>query len=259
MLPLALLDVALDPSAAQIADLLIVRREVPLTTSVIIARHFDKRHTNVLRDIVNLECSDKFSRLNFEPRNYTDERGKTQPMYHITEQGFAFLVMGFTGRKAAAWKERFINAFHAMHQVLERQRNEAWQLQRADGKQVRTDMTDSLQRLEDYSRANGSTHSDWFYANYTRMINKALFESVDTPPGAFRDSLDRNQLAKLRVAEMMVSDLIDRSIDARVPYKEIYVAVKERVTNYAAIVGRTAVLATSAVAQSHPAVSFSSN
>jgi hypothetical protein len=39
-------------------------------------------------------------------------------MYEITRDGFAFLAMGFTGRKAAQWKETFIAAFNAMEQEL---------------------------------------------------------------------------------------------------------------------------------------------
>lgn len=34
------------------------------------------------------------------------------PAYRLTRDGFAFLAMGFTGKKAAAWKERFLEAFN---------------------------------------------------------------------------------------------------------------------------------------------------
>ena len=37
----------------------------PLTTSSLIAQHFNKAHKNILRDIDKLECSDEFRELNF--------------------------------------------------------------------------------------------------------------------------------------------------------------------------------------------------
>ncbi|MCK0506322.1 Rha family transcriptional regulator [Aromatoleum anaerobium] len=90
------------------------------TTSLLVAEKFGKLYKNVLRAIENLECSPEFARLNFEPREYVDDRGKVQPMYCITRDGFAFLAMGFTGRSAAQWKENFIAAFNRIERELRR-------------------------------------------------------------------------------------------------------------------------------------------
>lgn len=87
-------------------------------TSLQVAEHFGKRHTHVLRSIRNLQVSEEFSRLNFGPRDYFDERGKVQPMYDITRDGFAMLAMGFTGKEAARWKEAYISTFNAMEAKL---------------------------------------------------------------------------------------------------------------------------------------------
>lgn len=91
------------------------------TTSLIVANVFEKEHKNVLRDIENLECSSMFNELNFEPVEYKDAKGEMRPAYRMTRDGFAFLAMGFTGKKAAAWKERFLEAFNAMEAALRRQ------------------------------------------------------------------------------------------------------------------------------------------
>lgn len=90
----------------------------PTTTSLAIAERFGKQHKNVLQSIENLECSEEFNRLNFQPIARTDERNRLQPMYAVTKDGFVFLAMGFTGKEAAAWKERFIAAFNAMERQL---------------------------------------------------------------------------------------------------------------------------------------------
>lgn len=78
-----------------------LKRDEPRVSSRSIAEYFEKRHDNVLRDIQDLDCSEEFSLLNFEESNYKDPRGKKQPEYLITRDGFMFLVMGFTGKKAA--------------------------------------------------------------------------------------------------------------------------------------------------------------
>jgi len=67
-----------------------------VVNTVDIAKHFNKIHYNILRDIRNLECSEGFAALNFEAYSYQDVNNKTQPCYLLTKDGFAFLVMGFT-------------------------------------------------------------------------------------------------------------------------------------------------------------------
>jgi len=88
------------------------------TTSRLIAEAFDREHKNILRDINNLECSAEFTELNFEPSAYKDGSGRMLPAYNITRDGFVWLAMGFTGKKAAEFKEKFITAFNTMEKAL---------------------------------------------------------------------------------------------------------------------------------------------
>jgi hypothetical protein len=44
-------------------------------------------------------------------------------MYCITRDGFVFLAMGFTGTKAAQFKEAYINAFNQMEKQLNKQKH----------------------------------------------------------------------------------------------------------------------------------------
>ncbi|EFB8820963.1 transcriptional regulator [Escherichia coli] len=95
-----------------------------VTTSVAIAEFFGKRHDNVIQKIKTLECSEKFNALNFKDVTYTDAKGEKRPMYQITKNGFVFLVMGFTGKKAAAFKEAYIAEFDRMEAELHQ--NNIW-------------------------------------------------------------------------------------------------------------------------------------
>ncbi|EBG2409187.1 transcriptional regulator [Salmonella enterica subsp. enterica serovar Montevideo] len=94
-----------------------------ITTSVAIAEFFGKRHERVLDKIRNLDCSAKFTEHNFVSREYTDSTGRKLPMYQITKNGFVFLVMGFTGKKAAAFKEAYIAEFDRMENELRQQKS----------------------------------------------------------------------------------------------------------------------------------------
>lgn len=92
----------------------------PMTDSFVLAKHFNKRHDNVLRAIENLECSSEFTARNFEVcyKNNDLQNGKPQKYYRMTKDGFTFIAMGFTGKEAAKFKEDYINAFNEMHNFL---------------------------------------------------------------------------------------------------------------------------------------------
>ncbi len=92
------------------------------TTSLQVAEFFEKEHKHVLRDIRELKCSDKFRVSNFGPTDFIDKNGDKQPSFEISRDGFAILAMGYTGEKAMAFKEAYINAFNTMETALIKQR-----------------------------------------------------------------------------------------------------------------------------------------
>lgn len=88
------------------------------TTSLDVARVFEKEHRHILEAIKNLECSQVFRDVNFNVSSYQSEQNKTMPMFEITQDGFAFLAMGFTGKRAAQFKEWYIEQFNSMRAQL---------------------------------------------------------------------------------------------------------------------------------------------
>lgn len=83
-----------------------------------VAECFEKEHKNVIRDIRELDCSEEFRLLNFEPSYYKNQQGKKQPCYCMTRDGFVFLVMGYRGKKAAHFKEIYIRRFNEMEEHI---------------------------------------------------------------------------------------------------------------------------------------------
>lgn len=93
----------------------------PTTLSTDLSRHFGKRHDDVLRVIRNLlpQLPDGGVR-NFAETPVTEEQnGQTYPAYRLTRDGFTLLAMGFTGKKALAFKLAYIDAFNRMEAELQ--------------------------------------------------------------------------------------------------------------------------------------------
>lgn len=183
------------------------KEEVVAATSLDIAETFEKEHKNVLKDIRELECSEEFGRLNFEPSFYINSQNKKQPMYFITKDGFVLLAMGYTGEKAMKFKEAYIRQFNAMEKALLGKMKE-----REKGIAVRQALTNALQKSQENERMHGHA-----YSTYTNAIYKALFGKnakqmreefgIGTQDN-LRDRLTAEELRAVQPMEMLVSGLI---------------------------------------------------
>lgn len=114
-------------------EIVIIRNDITVTDSKIVAEYFEKQHKNVLRDIENIisdlneieENAPLCDGLKNEPvkqlfikDSYVDAKGESRKMYWLTEDGFTLLAMGFTGTKALKVKLAFIAEFNRMRDIL---------------------------------------------------------------------------------------------------------------------------------------------
>ena len=184
------------------------KEEVTVVTSLDIAETFGKEHKNVLRDIKQLECSDEFGQLNFEPSSYINQQNKEQPMYFITRDGFTLLVMGYTGAKAMKFKEAYIRQFNAMEKALIGKLKE-----REKGIAVRQALTNALQQSQENERMHGHA-----YSTYTNIVYKAVFgkdakhlreEYGISKKENLRDYFSEEELKAVQSVEMIVSGLVN--------------------------------------------------
>lgn len=113
----------------QEVSLVAVKNSQVVTTSLRIAKIFGKQHKDVLKAVKSLDCSEDFHKRNFALMKKSIKIGNCAerkiPMYYITRDGFMFLVMGFTGKTAAKWKEAYIKAFNDMEAKLREKQLEA--------------------------------------------------------------------------------------------------------------------------------------
>ncbi|KAF6618306.1 ORF6C domain-containing protein [Paenibacillus sp. EKM102P] len=99
-------------------QLVFIENGQTVTDSLTVAEVFKKEHKHVLRDIKSLECSEEFIESNFGLIDYTDSRNRTQQKYIISQDGFSFLAMGYTGKEAARFKEMYITEFNRMKETM---------------------------------------------------------------------------------------------------------------------------------------------
>lgn len=94
-----------------------------VTSSVTVARNFEKRHDHVIRDIeVYKKDVPNFGEM-FHKGTTQDSYGREQKAYFMNRDGFSLLVMGFRGQKALSWKLKFLAAFNAMEEQLKKSMN----------------------------------------------------------------------------------------------------------------------------------------
>lgn len=85
------------------------------TDSRKVAAVHGKRHDNVVALIrKRIAESGGFGLLNFKESSYINEQSKAQPMFHMTKNGYAFLVGKMTGKKAVQFQIAYINAFDSL-------------------------------------------------------------------------------------------------------------------------------------------------
>jgi Rha family phage regulatory protein len=92
-----------------------------MTDSLQVARRYKKAHKNVLQSFDKLVAEiedEEFSRLNFQPSEYVDERGKTQRMVRMTKNGFIVLIGSFTGKPARSIMVKYVKCFDAMARYI---------------------------------------------------------------------------------------------------------------------------------------------
>jgi Rha family phage regulatory protein len=76
-----------------------------------VAAAFERRHDDVLRSIRSCACSAEFRARNFTETENIEQVGFSErraPTIDMTKDGFAFVALGFTGSRAAKFKEAYI-------------------------------------------------------------------------------------------------------------------------------------------------------
>lgn len=204
-------------------ELVFLQKDEVLTDSLSVAEYFHKQHKHVLEKIENILADDsaQFSAQCFKKSHYKDLSGKTNTKYLMNRDGFTFLVMGFTGKKANQWKWDYIKAFNSMEAVIREKSTTIWIETRKQGKLTRKAETDVIKELVEYAKDQGSTHSQMLFITYSKLANAMAGISK-------RDNASVTQLNNLSIFENIILTIIRNGMNEGLGYKEIYQICKLR-------------------------------
>ena len=105
-------------------ELVIMHDQQAVTTSLILAEAFEKQHKHVIEAIEKKISTAENSALlknMFVEDSYIASNGKQNKMYYLNRDGFTFIAMGFTGKKADEFKLKYIEAFNKMEQIVKQE------------------------------------------------------------------------------------------------------------------------------------------
>jgi Rha family phage regulatory protein len=172
-----------------------------------VSKLFEKEHKHVMetiRERILPDVSEEFSRSNFRPSNFKDSRGKKQPEYLLNRKSFSMVVMGFTGKKAMAFKEAYIEAFEQMRTVIDTR-----QLSKAGYKEMTSAIADKLGK------------EPKTFAKEADMINQIVlgmkasdFRAINRieENGFTRDAVVQSKLDRLDKAQRLNAQLIKANV-----------------------------------------------
>lgn len=153
-------------------ELVYLRNDEAVCSSLQVAEKFEKRHDNVMRSIEGLLKNEETHEM-FKNSSYIEEQNNQRyPMYLMNRDGFSLLVMGFTGKKALDWKLQYIKAFNQMEKFIREKQTQTWIETRKAGKLTRKAETDTIKNLVEYAKGQGSQHADKLYMTYSKLANK---------------------------------------------------------------------------------------
>lgn len=204
-------------------ELVFLRNEQALTDSLTVADMFKKRHDIVLRAIENKIENDSTQNCGrcFFKSKYKDAKGEWRKKYLMNRDGFTFIAMGFTGKEADAWKWKYIDAFNAMEKVITEKQTAIWIETRQQGKLIRREETNVIQKLVEYAKEQGSTHANMLYMTYSKLANK-MAGITD------REQATILQLNDLSTMERIIAKVVIDGMEQGIHYKEIYKQSKDR-------------------------------
>ena len=208
-------------------ELVIIRKDEAVCSSLQISNMFKKNHQHILRDIDKLTVQNRTVKNMFQESSYKAENGQVYRMYYLNRDGFSLLVMGFTGKKALEWKLKYIQAFNEMERQLKEKQSIQWQQTRIECKKVRKLETAEIKELVQYAQAQGSKNAKKYYLALSKLANKTIGLS-----GGQREQASVTQLNILTLVENIIHHVIQEGIEKQLPYKEIYQICKARLEQF---------------------------
>ncbi len=165
--------------------------------------------------------------------SFINKMGRTYSMYEMNEQAYMKLAMHLKGyEKAELVQDTIIEAFSLMKQALLNHQNTSWLNARKAGKEIRTIETDTIKTFVEYATNQGSKNAKFYYANITKMTNKALELLIQVKDGKpLRELATITELGFIQNVEYRAQLVLEDGMRHDLPYKYIYQEAKKQVND----------------------------
>lgn len=224
-------------------ELVLIENNEPVTTTMLIAQGVDMKHEHVMKLLKN---SAKKSTLlyGFEIRKVST-KGRPINAGILNEQQATFLItLMSNSEKVFQFKEKLVTDFYDMRSrlasVMANRNNAAWIESRESGKLARREGTDIIAEFVSYAESQGSKFAGMYYANISKMENKALW-MLEGKFKNVREILNGQQLQVIASADLIAARALQRGMNQGLHYKEIYQLAKSDVEKFSELIGKTPV------------------
>jgi hypothetical protein len=231
-------------------DLVFLKNDQPVVSTFDIFEGFGYKSHRVLKRVIHN------NRVEFEKRGNllsasTDaesrsKMGRPDTGFLLNERQFVLLILlAKNSPESIDLKGRIENEFHRIRQILAGQvitrTDSQWKIAREGGKEVRKTETDTIKEFVEYAHNQGSENARNYYTNLSKMENKALF-LFEQHFKNMREMLSIRQLALISSADQIIEKALKDGMDMGMEYREIYAMAKDRVVQFANIVGKSMVV-----------------
>ena len=210
--------------------LVLLKRNVPVTTSKLISESVNLQHHTVTKLIQTHEKRlEKLGRVRFEIDTLDTKGGKQETKnYYLNEKQATALVTFMKNTDIVAdFKVELVKQFYEMKDFIEERHSAEWQDYRKESKDYNKEMNDIIKEYVEYAKLSGSINSNRYYTLYSNLVNG--FTGIESKS---RDLSDKKKLRNITIIMEIVQATIQQGISEQIHYKEIYKKCKEQLENF---------------------------
>lgn len=222
-------------------DLVRIVKDVPVVSTLDMWRGLSVEHAAIMKLVRKYEA--RFQAILSFGFEIQKTAGRPTAFCYLDEEQATFLITLMKNSDVVVeFKFRLTRDFHKAKRILanlaSQRQNAEWLETRNTGKEKRRVETDTIQKFVAYAVSQGSHNAERYYANISKMQNKALF-FVEQKFRNIRDILNLQQLSIVICADEIVTKALDDGMAQELDYKDIYQLAKIRIEKFAEIHGKT--------------------
>lgn len=205
-------------------ELVYIKRNDTFTDSMVIAEATGNQHRSVTALIKkHQDTLEQFGRVEFcDLKSKNPQGGRPVKICPLNELQATLLITFLDNTdKVVEFKTELVRQFYAMRKVLAERQTAVWLETRQQGKLIRKEETDIIQKLVEYAKGQGSENSQMLYMTYTKLANKMAGITK-------RDTATNAQLNDLSTMERLIAKVVLDGMSEGKHYKDIYKDSKQR-------------------------------